>query len=108
MKASSTERYLKGKRLPGLDSKVSKIFARGPERIVVLADRTRITYDKSGLKKQMQVVMSESQKVAMSRTLRRQPDGTVRMTIGGAQKGVRKTYVSEAAARSALTRRYGK
>lgn len=85
-----------------------KIFARGNERIVVLADASRLTLTKPELKRQMIAVMASTQRAAMSRTIRRQPDGTVRMTIGGAQRGVRKSYVSEAAAKQALIRRYGK
>ncbi len=108
MKPSSTLRYLKGRKLPGLGSPVRSVSVRGAARTVVLEDRTRITYTKGQLKQRLIQVMSVEQKARMARTLRVQPDGTAKMTIGGVENGVRKTYASEAAARRALDRRYGK
>ena len=108
MNLSSTSRYLSGKTLPGKEVPVSAVYWKGNKRVVVFKDGSTETTTKTKLKNAFIKVLSVGQKQAMAQTLTRHKDGTASVVIGGNEKGLRKTYVSEQGAKRALDRYYGR
>jgi hypothetical protein len=104
---SSTERYLKGKIYPGTDSKISSVEKEGAVRVIHLKKGGQVTVSKEQLRAVMSDIMSAEQKADMLKTMRKTSKG-VSVTIGGTEKGERKTYKTAAAAKAAVSRYYGK
>lgn len=105
---SSTEKYLQGKELHGFGRTVASIDTVGSKRKVTFTDGHTVTMNKATLVEALGTTMSVNQKQEMEKHRTRHRDGTVTQPIGGLLKGKVKTYKTEAAAKAALTRRYGK
>lgn len=103
---SSANRYLKGKIHPETGEKIKSVEKDGAIRIIHLTGGKTKTVSKQGLTKVIDEVMSAEQKAAMTKTIRKTKNG-VNVTIGGHEKGERKSYKTEAAAKAALSRYYG-
>ena len=107
---SRTESLLKGQPLPqiGVGRPVSMILKKNGNRVVVDDNGKRTVVRKSTLLKAFNSVLSKQQKDIAVRSIRVSADNTATAKLGGKVKGVRKLYVSRAAAKRAIERRYGK
>ena len=110
MQKSSLERYLRLKSLPAAPTAapVKAIEKFGDKRIVTFQDGTRKTYTKQDLVRQLNSRLQTEQASIAMRSIRKTPDGTHRVTIGGAEHGERKEFVHRGHAVNAVKRAYPK
>lgn len=101
---SSTVRFLKGRKVAGLDSPVKSVEVRGDRRTIITETGERRTVSKQVLTNMLHKAIGAQQLASALRSIRERPDGTAAITLGGAERGERKTYVSAAAARQAAHR----
>lgn len=104
---SSMVRFLKGKVIPGQPSAVVDIAVKGNLRLVTLKNGHILRKSKADMLEAFQTVLSAEQKLKAKKSLRVAPDGTTSATIGGTEKGSRKTYKTKAGALKAINRHYG-
>ena len=107
---SNLARYLAGQRLQGAEttSPVKQVYKRGEFRTVEHQDGTRTTYTKRQLMNRFNSTLQTNQAKLALKSIKRMEDHTARVTLGGSQRGERKTYVSVPAAKAAVKRRYPK
>ena len=106
---SRTEAFLSGKPYPGANGgKVKTVVKKGNLRIITLNNGQVIRTNKQGLMTSFHRVLTAHQAIGAKKSVRTNPDGTTSVTIGGAEKGERRTYDTLALAKSAITRAYGR
>lgn len=107
---SSMMRFLKGRQLPdaGTDAPIARVVKQGNKRIVTFGDGTRKTYTKANLVAQFNKRLQQDQAKMAVRSIRfvDEKRKSVKVTIGGKQKGERKTYSSRGHALRAVERAY--
>lgn len=108
MKQSSMTRFLKGKVIPGQPGAVVNITVKGNTRLVSLSTGEVVKKDKRTILKAFHQVLAKEQATKAKKSIRVAPDGKASVTLGGTQKGVRKTYASKANALRAIERHHGK
>lgn len=104
---SGTERFLKGKTIPGMTSPVKEVLRHGEKRRVILNNGETIVYSKEKMMQAFNSTLKREQGIAALKTIRENRD-TVSVNIGGVIKGERKQYKTLGAAKGAITRAYGK
>lgn len=104
LEISHTAKSLIGVNFQG--APILNVYKDGDKRFI-LTKNGKVALSKSALYTFLQEAKAPEQKAAMARTIRKNSDGTVSMTLGGTKRGVRKKYISISAAKRALIRRYG-
>jgi len=104
---SSTERYLRGKVIPGQVSPVQAVIKLpGGSRLVVLDNGTRMTLGGREMTRAFQSTLKAYQKAAMTNTIHSKDDGTVTAQIGGMELGKARKYKSRGSAMDAIKQHY--
>lgn len=107
-KESSSSSVVKGKLYPGTNSPIVRVTQDRGKRIVHLQNKSEIRVTKSSLREFVHGTINQEYKSKAVRSLRVRDDGSTAVTIGGAKKGERKVYATQAAAKAAITRHYGR
>lgn len=105
---SSSTRFLKGRTIAGLSQPVKTVLARGDQRTIVTEGGERLTVSKRKLTSLLHSAIGAEQLSNSLRSVRTNSDGTAAITIGGSERGTRKTYISTKAAQAAAHRYYSK
>lgn len=114
-KPSSLSDKLKGKRIEGSSAPVKAVLKRGDTRLIVFESRKTLKGEPQFIRVKHQQALDifhatirKKQEASAKRSIRVAKDGSAQATIGGAVKGVRKSYVSKQAAEAAIKRHHEK
>ncbi len=106
---SRTEEWLKNRTMPGNNpSPVAQVtIARDGSRIVKHDDGTTTKYTQATLRNAFNKMLRQDQGMKALKGIRVLPSGKAKATIGGSERGERKTYTTKRGAVNAVKRAYG-